>query len=482
MNRWIFIFAALAALASAANSKKKIVCYFGSWSVYRPSDGKFDISYIPPQLCTHMIYTFVGITSDGDIKVLDSWQDLTENWGKGGFHNFNKLREQSPGTKTLIAIGGWNEGSARYSEVVGDPIRRSRFVKNAVEFVKKYNFDGFDLDWEYPNQRGGKPEDVQNFVRLLEEMRPEFDKHGLLLSAAVAAAEPSASLSYDIPKLSKYLDFINIMAYDLHGAWEKTTGLNAPLYPRKGESGNDLKLNVDACVRYWLKSGCAPEKLILGVGFYGRAFTLTDKNQNGLGAPAKGPGTAGPYTREAGMLGYNEICDFLKQGGWTVVRDAEDSTPYAFKGDQWVGYDDVISLNQKMDYVNSLNLGGAMLWSIETDDFRGKCGEKYPLLKTLNVKLRGEIPIEPPKPTEVPNNTNSPKPTAQPTQPPATAPPTGNCKKPGFIRDEKDCSVFYQCVDQNGAYQIVKFTCPNGLAFDPSINACNFKNLVDGCK
>ncbi|KAL6428645.1 hypothetical protein ACFW04_007925 [Cataglyphis niger] len=477
MNRWIFFFAALAALASAANSGKKIVCYFGSWSVYRPPGGKFDISYIPPQLCTHMIYTFVGITSDGGVKVLDGWQDLTDNWGKGGFQRFNKLREQSPGTKTLIAIGGWNEGSARYSEVMSDPVRRSRFAKNIVEFVEKYDFNGFDLDWEYPNQRGGKPEDVQNFVRLLEELRPEFDKRGLILSAAVAAAEPSASLSYDIPKLSKYLDFINIMAYDLHGAWEKTTGLNAPLYPRKGESGNELKLNVDACVQYWLKSGCAPEKLILGVGFYGRAFTLADKNQNGVGAPTRGAGAAGPYTREPGMLGYNEICEFVKQGGWTVVRDEEQRVPYAIKGDQWVGYDDVISLNEKMDYVNSLNLGGAMLWSIETDDFKGNCGEAYPLLKTLNVKLRGGVPVEPP--TEKPNTTNPP--TEQPTQPPATPPPTGICKKPGFVRDEKDCSIFYQCIVVNDGYKIERFNCPNGLAFDPSINGCNFKNNVAGC-
>lgn len=175
---------------------------------------------------------------------MDSWQDLPDNWGKDGFGRFNKLREQSPETKTLIAIGGWNEGSAKYSTVVSNPTTRAKFVKNVVEFVKKHNFDGFDLDWEYPNQRGGKPEDVQNYVQLTKELRTEFDKHGLLLTAAVAAAESSASLSYDISAMSKYLDFINVMAYDLHGAWEKTTGLNAPLYSRKGESGNDLKLNV----------------------------------------------------------------------------------------------------------------------------------------------------------------------------------------------------------------------------------------------
>lgn len=113
-----------------------------------------------------------------------------------------------------------------------------------------------------------------------------------------------------------------------------------------------------------------------------------------------------------------------------------------------------------------------MLWSIETDDFSGKCGEKYPLLKTLNAGLRGGVPVEPPKSTEQPPQT---------TQPPVTAPPSGICKKEGYVRDEQDCSVFYQCQIVNGSFKIEKFNCSSGLAFDPSINACNYKNLVDGC-
>ncbi|XP_029169671.1 chitotriosidase-1-like isoform X1 [Nylanderia fulva] len=476
MNRWILIFAALAAVAAANNSGDKIImCYFGSWAVYRPPGGKYDISYIQPELCTHLIYSFVGINTEGNVVILDAWQDLPDNWGKDGFGRFNKLRELSPTTKTLIAIGGWNEGSAKYSDVVANPTIRARFVKNVVEFCLKYKFDGFDVDWEYPNQRGGKPADVQNYISLLKELRTEFDKHGLILSAAVAAAEPSASLSYDIPAMSKYLHYINIMTYDFHGAWEKVTGHNAPLYPRNGESGNDLKLNVDASVRYWLDSGCPREKLILGVPFYGRAFTLSDSNQNGLGAPIKGPGTAGPYTREGGMLGYNEICESFKQGGWTIVRQEEHRVPYAVKGDQWVGYDDVTSLIEKTNYIKSMNLGGGMLWSIETDDFNGNCGEKYPLLKTLNAELRGGVPLEPTRPTDAPNPSN--KPTAPTTQPPVTSPPNGICKKAGdFVRDEKDCNVFYLCEDGGKSHRM---TCPSGLVFNTNTNTCDY--TAAGC-
>lgn len=190
-----------------------------------------------------MIYTFVGLSGD-DVRVLDAWQDLPDNWGKDGFGRFNALRKQSPSTKTLVAIGGWNEGSTKYSAMAKNPSSRARFVKNVVDFVKKHDFDGFDVDWEYPAQRGGAAADVQNFVQLLKELRTAFDANGLILSAAVGAAASSASQSYNIAEVSKYLHFINLMTYDLHGSWESQTGLNAGLYPAASEYGNDRQLNV----------------------------------------------------------------------------------------------------------------------------------------------------------------------------------------------------------------------------------------------
>lgn len=200
------------------------------------------MSNIDPNLCTHLIYTFVGIGTDGSVNVLDSWLDLPS--GKDGFGKFTKLRQKSPGTKAMVAIGGWNEGSVKYSEVVGNPGVRARFVQNVVNFLKQHNFDGFDVDWEYPNQRQGKPADRENYIALLAELRSEFNKYGYILSVAVAAAEASASQSYLIPKLSQHVHFINLMTYDLNGSWNNFAGLNAPLYPSSRESGAQLKLNV----------------------------------------------------------------------------------------------------------------------------------------------------------------------------------------------------------------------------------------------
>lgn len=84
-----------------------------------------------------------------------------------------------------------------------DPKLRAKFVKSAVDFVLKYKFDGLDVDWEYPAQREGSESDKESYTLLLKELRAEFDKYGLSLSAAVASAQFSAALSYDIPQIQK---------------------------------------------------------------------------------------------------------------------------------------------------------------------------------------------------------------------------------------------------------------------------------------
>ncbi|XP_023723097.2 acidic mammalian chitinase [Cryptotermes secundus] len=341
MKSWLIILgAAITVLNYAAHSaaEKKVVCYHGSWSVYRPGDGKFEIEYIDPNLCTHVIYAFVGLQYNDDVRIMDSWNEID----KGGFQRFNDLRKRNPSLKTLVAIGGWNEGSASYSSVVNDASRRAAFVNNIVKFVGEYGFDGFDLDWEYPAQRGGAATDKNAFSLLLRELRTEFDKHGYLLSAAVASAAASASLSYDISELGKYLDFINVMTYDLHGPWDPVTGHNAPLYA----GSNDDGLTVDAAIQYWINQGAPREKIILGIGTYGRTFTLTSSSQCIMGAPANGAGNSGPYTREGGTLGYNEICE--EQSTWMEVWDDQQKVPYACKGNQWVGYDNVKSTLYKV--------------------------------------------------------------------------------------------------------------------------------------
>ncbi|XP_077556585.1 chitinase-3-like protein 1 isoform X1 [Haemaphysalis longicornis] len=381
----------------------KVVCYYGSWAVYRPGDGKFPVENIDPFICTHIVYGFAGLGSDFKIRSLDSWNDLEDNYGKGAFKRFTALKKQNPKLKALIAIGGWNEGSVKYSAMAQQPAARKIFADSVVDFCKKYNFDGLDLDWEYPAARGGKPEDKANFVTLLRELSQEFKPYGLLLTAAVSAGKHFLDPAYDVPQVSKYLDLINVMAYDFHGGWETRAGHHAPMYSRPEERPDERILNVNFSVNYWIEKGAPRNKLVLGMGLYGRSFTLRRAEDHMPGDEAPQKGQAGPYTREPGSLGYNEICEKFAREKWTVVKDPYFMAPYAFRDRQWVGYDDMESITAKVEFAKAMGLAGGMVWSIETDDFQGKChGLKYPMLSTINqvFAIGGPGVIATPPPTQ----------------------------------------------------------------------------------
>jgi len=123
---------------------------------------------------------------------------------------------------------------------------------------------------------------------------------------------------------------------------------------------------------------------------YGQALTLEDPNVHGLNAPASGPGEAGEYTRQGGFLSYYEICQRITQQGWEVVQDPTGAMgPYAYKGDQWTSFDDSAMIRRKSEYVRSMGLAGAMIWTLDDDDFKNTCGcEPHPLLRTINRVLR----------------------------------------------------------------------------------------------
>lgn len=96
-----------------------------------------------------------------------------------------------------------------------------------------------------------------------------------------------------------------------------------------------------------MKKGFPSTKLVLGVPFYGRSFTLEHTNTTNSGSSIIGPGKEGFYTRASGILAYFEICDKILNEGWTKLLD-ESNSPYIVNGDQWVGYDDVESITRKV--------------------------------------------------------------------------------------------------------------------------------------
>lgn len=229
--------------------------------MYRPGPGSYSIEDFDPKLCTVAIYAFAGLDVENDgIKSLDPWQDLEDGGGKDGYRKLTRFKDTNKHLKVLLALGGWNEGSYNYSELAGHPDRRMNFVKNSLEFIQKFNFDGLDLDWEYPSQRGGKPQDKEAFVLLVRELSAEFKKHNLYLSSAFGAPKNIIDAAYDIKRLAPYLDSMHIMCYDYFGTWNGKVGFNAPL-----ENENDL--NVKFSIEYFLKMGAPADKIVMGLPF-----------------------------------------------------------------------------------------------------------------------------------------------------------------------------------------------------------------------
>ena len=114
---------------------------------------KFDFALLFAGLCTHIIYSFAGLDTDtSKIKSLDPWLDLGDggSTGRRTFLLTTELKRRNPELKVSLAIGGWNEGSEKYSKMAADPAKRAIFVKSVLKMLRDYNFDGFDLDWEYP--------------------------------------------------------------------------------------------------------------------------------------------------------------------------------------------------------------------------------------------------------------------------------------------------------------------------------------------
>ena len=304
---------------------------------------------IDPHMCTHIIYSFAGLDeSTLQIKSLDYERDVEQN----GFQNVIALKQKNPQLKVLIAIGGWNEGVKKYSEMVSTKEKRSNFVRSVIEFLELHNFDGLDLDWEYPGDtgRGGSWSDKENYVKLLEELRQPFDANGWLLTAAVPAPKSRIDPGYDVPKVAQLLDFINVMNYDMHGTWEPYADHHAKLFKREDDYYPYNSLNVDFAMKYWHQKGAPKDKLIMGVPFYGRNFLLQNPSNNKPGPNAKSQkeGFEGEFTEEKGFIAYYEICKLASEPGWVKKKDV-GGNDYIYNGQKWVGYDTKEAIEKKVD-------------------------------------------------------------------------------------------------------------------------------------
>ncbi|XP_040854534.1 oviduct-specific glycoprotein isoform X1 [Ochotona curzoniae] len=360
----------------------KLVCYFTNWAHSRPGPASILPHDLDPFLCTHLIFAFASM--DDNRMVAQSLRDEQIL-----YREFNKLKERNRQLKTLLSIGGWNFGTSRFTTMLSSFNNRETFITSVISLLRKHNFDGLDLFFLYPGLRGSPSHDRWTFLFLIEELLFAFQKEAqlikrprLLLSAAVSGAPHIIQTSYDVRLLGKLLDFINVLSYDIHGSWEKFTGHNSPLFSLP----DDPKSSAYA-MNYWRKLGAPSEKLIMGFPTYGRTFHLLKASSNGLQAKAIGPASPGKYTKQAGFLAYYEVCSFIQKAKrhWIDYQ----YVPYAYKGKEWVGYDDATSFSYKAMFVKREHFGGAMVWTLDMDDVRGTfCGDgPFPLVCILNDLL-----------------------------------------------------------------------------------------------
>ncbi|KAK0406781.1 hypothetical protein QR680_018801 [Steinernema hermaphroditum] len=515
--------------SSAANNIR--ACYFTNWAQYRPGNGKYLTDHYVPGLCTHILFAFGWL--DYQTYTAKAF-DPADAGVNGMYARVNKLKQTDPGLKTLLSFGGASFPLYVFKAMAAQQKSRQTFIKSAIAWVEQYGFDGIDLDWEFPD--GG---DKANFVSLIKELKEavearakETGKEQLLVSMAVTANHQTADAGYNLPELAKCFDFILLMAYDFHGSWERQTGVNAPLRAKQGDP-----YSVEYIANHYVQRGFPKNKIAIGVGTYGRGWTLSSASNAGLGAPASGTSKQFPATRTAGIAAYYELCPLLKQGAKRSFDDLS-KTPYLVKGDQWFTYDDEESIGAKVDWIIENGFAGAFTWTLDFDDFRGVCGGgKYPLHSIINKKLNGSAP-RPEVTTEAPESTpgsstdestpesvtteapeeSTENPEQSTTEEPiestseSTAPGAGStessskpvsstatsraarlttttggplptqdpdgftCEADGFYPDPKSCEAFYRCV--NGVPY--HFDCPDGLQFNPSNETCDWPETA-GC-
>ncbi|XP_038702173.1 class V chitinase CHIT5b-like [Tripterygium wilfordii] len=328
--------------------------YWPTWS----------ISYFPPSsidstLFTHIYYAFVS-PNNVTFKFEDS------NSTASLLREFTTtLRGKNPRVKTLISIGGGGDDPNLFARMASNARTREVFIKSAIELAREFEFDGLDLDWEFPQD----PKQMMDLGILFKEWRSAIqieaqmnDRPPLLLTAAVYFSVDfflsNIYRKYPVDSISRYLDWANPMCYDYHGSWNTSqTGAHAALYDPKSNISTSYGLQS------WIEAGVPASKLVMGLPLYGRTWKLKDPNINGIGAPAAG---VGPGNR--GVLTFLQLDHYNGNNSATVVYDVESVSTYSYVGTSWIGYDDVTSTTTKIGFAKAHGLLGYFFWAVSFDN------------------------------------------------------------------------------------------------------------------
>ncbi|WP_330238587.1 glycosyl hydrolase family 18 protein [Streptomyces sp. NBC_00525] len=385
----------------------------------------------------------------------DSVDGVADKWDQpivGVFNQFKELKAKYPHLKINISLGGWTY-SKYFSDAAKTDASRKKLVSSCIDQYIKGNlpveggyggpgtaagiFDGIDLDWEYPASAGGHlgnhyaPEDKQNFTLLLAEFRKQLDEYGAanggkkyLLTAAFGAGQDKIA-NIETDKIGQYLDYANIMTYDMHGAWDGDgpTYHQSPLYSGSNDPSDPVapgteKYSIDNAIDSWIDGkpaygiagGFPAKKLTLGYELYYRGWKgVPEGGTHGLAQSATGGSGARPLSQQAGIAHYKELGGIVDNPA-TTYWDDEAKASYFYKDGEFFTGLDKKSIQARADYAKQRGLGGAMMYSLLGLD------ENITLLKQINAAIGGSTT----EPTTPPTTEPSTPPTTGPSTPPAT--------------------------------------------------------------
>lgn len=399
---------------SAAGTRTRgghVVGYFIEWGIYGRNYKVKDVKTSgSAERLTVINYAFGNVAPDGagDIvcKLGDEWADYQKPWTAdesvtgeevtwprpilGNFQQLQALKQQYPHLKVLISLGGWT-WSKYFSDAALTKQSRERFVSSCVDLFIKGDiappgwggmggpgaaagvFDGIDVDWEWPGSEGNagniiRPEDKQNYTRLLAEFRKQLHAHGkrtgrdYLLSAFLPASAAKIDAGLEVPDIFGFLSFATVQGYDFHGTWESTTNHQSNLYTSPSDPSSP-RYSGDAVVNEYLLRGAPAKEIVLGVPFYSRGWTGVAAANHGLYQPAAG---AAPGTWEAGVDDYEVVKQRLASG-FTRHEDTAAGAAWLFDGTTFWTFDDAPIMAAKAGYARQRRLGGLMFWELSGD-------------------------------------------------------------------------------------------------------------------
>ena len=316
-------------------------------------------------LLTHINYAHGRFknpsTGDGGIVITES--------SKAPISKVVALKSVNPRLKVCLMIGGWGGHADGFSMMARDAAKRTEFCQSVKSLLEKNKMDGVDIDWEYPTQSadgetGCDPSDTKNFNLVLKELRETLGQDKI-----ISFASSSSAKYVDWPEAMKYLDYVNVMTYDMGAA---PNGHNSPLH----KSAKFNHRAWDESVEAHLKGGVPKDRMVMGVPFYGKAEK----------SPADGTKIF-EYS-----VKYYEIPDILEKGtykGKPLARPVQrmweptSMVPYLqdLAGKNVLSYDDPESVAAKGAYVKANNHLGAMFWEYRCDT------DDHALLKALTKAL-----------------------------------------------------------------------------------------------